>query len=250
MFSGGMIKLYQNNDSIYGYTLRDLVKIWYKSALAVPDEVNPLSDDDLDGTKVIVVPLGKTGKKMLVAGGAWEKQAIKRMPKNGGPGNVFLRHITIDTDTVIFAPMINVILEPGAHHIKPPLENAYYEAQSVMKEEKVDVRLKIIGPIENDGRPNGGWFFTSKELLYVSTTLDDPETDLDQDGGLHIDPEGTPELRIRPENPQHHAGWYACFELGVGNYTINIDGRAPLHGGQEHGIEFLMMSSQYDLTVK
>jgi hypothetical protein len=229
---------YGPDDRVHGLELLDLVRKWYQTAMSQPDDKNPLMGDDPDGTKNknFLVPLSDSFQ-LLICGGSWEKPALQK----GNENRVFVRKAKIDTKTVVLVSVLNVILLPGGHKVKEKnLLNsgdtrkvAFDEMNEAMDIERVTARLKITGP-HPTMESTKGIFLNERDLLKISTPLEKPFMDINQDSQLETDPDDWRTLHIRDKFPSYTSGYYACFEIKTpGIYYVDIDGSAPLAGHQE-----------------
>jgi hypothetical protein len=233
---GTDILFYGETDVPHEFKLLDLARKWYQTALNVPNDDNPLMGDDLDGikNKNFLVSLGKSFR-LLICGGSWEKPALRKENEN----KTFVRKAVIDTKTLVFVSIINVILLPGGHQVREYIDNdenrkkAFDQMNEAMDIEKVFARFKISGPYPSRDTTTG-IFLNKDDLLKISTPLEEPFKDIRQNSNLETDPPEWKTLPIKYDFPAYTSGYYACFELRTpGTYLIEIDGSAPLAGHQD-----------------
>ena len=228
------VKFYGPRDKIHGFSQLDMVRKWYQTALAQPDEKNPLMGDDPNGLKNRNFWVRLKGSyRLLVCGGSWEKPALRK----GNENRVFYRRAYINTETVVFVSIINVILPAGGHlatqHVdtKTNRKKAVRELGEAMRLQDVSARFKIFGPYQS--KKPIGLVIEKDDLLRINTPLSNPFLDIDPNPGLETDPPQWRTLPMQKGSPAYTDGYYACFELNApGKYIIDIDGSAPLAGHQ------------------
>lgn len=230
------MNFYGKTDLVHGVTTLDLVRKWYQTSLSVASNENTLMGDDLDGerNKKFLVPLNES-YRLLICGGSWEKPALKK----GNENRVFVRKAVIDTKTVVFVSIINVILLPGGHRATDYVDteerrrDAVKEMDEAMDIEKVFARFKITGPHPSK-ESTTGVFLDKQDLLRLFTPLDQPFKDINPSPELETDPPEWKTLPMKMGFPAYTSGYYACLELrNPGTYIIDIDGSAPLAGHQD-----------------
>lgn len=229
------MKFYGRTDKIRGFPPLEMVRKWYQTALAQPNDKNPLMGDDPNGVKnkKFWVPL-KESYRLLICGGSWEKPALRK----GNENRVFFRKAYINTNTVVLVSIINVILPAGGHLARKHINTAKNRRKAVvelgeaMDIEKVSASFKIFGPHPSN-KPEG-IFINKDDLLRITTPLNKPFMNIDPHPGLETDPPEWKTLAMERGSPAYTDGYYACFELNTpGKYIIDIDGSAPLAGHQK-----------------
>ena len=228
------VKFYGGRDKIHGFSQLNMVRKWYQTALAQPDEKNPLMGDDPNGLKNRNFWVRLKGPyRLLVCGGSWEKPALKK----GNENRVFFRKAYINTETVVLVSIINVILPAGGHLAKQHIDTkgnrkkAVRELGEAMMLQDVSARFKIFGPYPS--KKPMGVIIEKEDLLRITTPLSNPFMDIDPHPGLETDPPQWRTLPMQRGSPAYSDGYYACFELNTpGRYIIDIDGSAPLAGHQ------------------